>query len=182
MRLRRRGAKVYAERVSGSSRRIAAARRIARGDPADLLYGAIVSAAVLATVSAHGDGVRFVAIATGIVLAVYWMAHVYTSALSEQFGGDQRHLLKRLRTSATHEASVLMGGLPAILVYVLAGIAGAGPSTAANVALYFSVALLIAAGYVGAHQAGLTGRAVVAEAAGAGLFGVLIVVAKTLLH
>ena len=165
-----------------ASRRIAAARRIARGDPAELLYGAIVVATVLATVSAHGEGSGYVAIAAGIVLGIYWMAHVYTHALSVQFGGDQRHILRRLRTSAVHEASILVGGLPAIVVYILAWMAGAGPSTAAFVALYFSVGLLIAAGYVGALAAGLTGRAVVAEAAGAGLFGVLIIVAKSLLH
>jgi hypothetical protein len=165
-----------------ASRRIAAATRIARGDPAELLYGAIVAATVLATVSAHGEGAAYIAIATGIVLGIYWMAHVYTHALSVQFGGDQRHLLRRLRTSAIHEASVLSGGLPALVVYVLAVIAGAEPSTAAFVALYFSVGLLIAAGYVGAHAAGLTGRAVVAEAVGAGLFGVVIIIAKSLLH
>jgi hypothetical protein len=165
-----------------ASRRIAAAKRMARGDPAELLYGAIVAATVLATVSAHAAGASYVAIATGIVLGIYWMAHVYTHALSVQFGGDQRHLLRRLRTSASHEASILMGGLPALVVYILASIAGAGPSTAAFAALYFSVGLLIAAGYVGAHAAGLTGRAVVAEAVGAGLFGVVIIVAKSLLH
>jgi hypothetical protein len=164
------------------SRRRAAARRIARGDPAELLYGAIVAATVLATVSAHGEGAGYVAMATGIVLGIYWMAHVYTHALSVQFGGDRRHLLRRLRSSAIHEASVLAGGLPALVVYIVAWVAGAEPSTAAFVALYFSVGLLIAAGYVGAHAAGLTGRAVVAEAAGAGLFGVLIIVAKSLLH
>jgi hypothetical protein len=168
--------------VSVTSRRIAAARRFASGDPAELLYGALVTAAVLATVSAHGEGASYVAVATAIVLAVYWMAHVYTHALSEQFRGDRRHLLKRLRTSSVHEASILLGGLPAIVVYLLATMFGAGPSTAAFVALYFSVGLLIAAGYVGAHAAGLTGRAVVAEAVGAGLFGVLIVIAKSLLH
>jgi hypothetical protein len=165
-----------------ASRRTAAARRLARGDPGELLYGAIVSAAVLATVSSHGEGAIYVALAAGVVLAVYWMAHVYTHALSEQFAGDQRHLLRRVRTSALHEASVLKGGLPAILVFIVAVLFGAKPSTAAFVALYFSVVLLVFAGYMGARAAGLTGRAVVAEAAGAGLFGVLIIAAKSLLH
>jgi hypothetical protein len=137
---------------------------------------------VLATVSSHGEGAIYVALAAGVVLAVYWMAHVYTHALSEQFAGDQRHLLRRVRTSALHEASVLKGGLPAILVFIVAVLFGAKPSTAAFVALYFSVVLLVFAGYMGARAAGLTGRALVAEAAGAGLFGVLIIAAKSLLH
>ena len=168
--------------MSVASRRTAAARRLAAGDPAELLYGAIVVAAMLATVSAHGEGARYVALATTVILCVYWMAHVYTHALSVQFHGDQRHILKRLGTSAAHEASILKGGIPPLLVFILAVMLGAGASTAAFVALYFSVVLLIFTGYLGARAAGLTGRAVVVEAAGAGLFGVLIIVAKSLLH
>jgi hypothetical protein len=168
--------------VSVTPRRTAAAKRIAGADPADLLYGAIVSAAVLATVSAHGEKARYVMLVSALVLAVYWMAHVYTHALAEQFAGDQRHILKRLRTSASHESSVLKGGLPAILVYIILVLSGAEADTAAFGSLYFSVALLIVMGYMGAHAAGLTGKAVVAEAAGAGLFGVAIIMAKSLLH
>jgi len=37
-------------------------------------------------------------------------------------------------------------------------------------------------GYLGAHKAGLRGRAALLEVAGAASFGVLIVAAKALLH
>ena len=53
---------------------------------------------------------------------------------------------------------------------------------AANAAVYFSVAMLAAVGYLGAHKTGLTGRAALYETAGAASFGVLIVIAKSLLH
>ena len=159
-----------------------AAGWLARADPAGLLYGAIVSAAVLATVSAHAEGSEFVALATGVVLVVYWMAHVYIDALSRQFDGDSRHFLLRLRTSSGHETSVLKGGVPAILVYVGASVVGLDIASAAAAAVYFSVVLLAAVGYLGAHQAGLRGRAVLLEVAGAASFGLLIVAAKALLH
>ena len=168
--------------MSQGRQRVRAASWLAHTDPAGLLYGAIVSAAVLATVSAHAEGSEFVALATGVVLGVYWMAHVYIDALSRQFDGDTRHFLLRLRTSSTHETSVLKGGLPAIVVYVGASLAGMDISSAAATAVYFSVALLAAGGYLGAHQAGLRGRAVLLEVAGAASFGLLIVVAKALLH
>ena len=164
------------------SQRVKAAGWLARTDPAGLLYGAIVSAAVLATVSAHAEGSEFVALATGVVLVVYWMAHVYIDALSRQFDGDTRHFLLRLRTSSAHETSVLKGGLPAIFVYVVASAAGMKIASAAATAVYLSVVLLAAVGYLGAHQAGLRGRAVLLEVAGAASFGVLIVIAKALLH
>ena len=155
---------------------------MSRADPAGLLYGAIVSAAVLATVSAHATGSTFVVVATALVLVVYWMAHVYINTLSRQFAGDTRHFLLRLRTSSAHETAVLKGGVPAIVVYTVASWSGLTISSAAAVAVYFSVVLLGAVGYLGAHQAGLRGRIVVLEVAGAASFGLLIVAAKTLLH
>jgi hypothetical protein len=168
--------------VGTSSQRVVAARWVANTDPAGLLYGAIVSAAVLATVSAHTERHVYVGVATSLVLLVYWMAHVYIHTLSSQLGGDTRHFLLRLRTSSAHETSVLKGGVPAILVYVVADALGADVDSAAAVAVYFTVLLLAGVGYLGAHQAGIRGRAVLVEIAGAASFGVLIVAAKTLLH
>jgi hypothetical protein len=158
------------------------ASRLASADPAGLLYGAIVSAAVLATVSAHADGATFVGVATGLVLTVYWLSHVYIATITGQFEGDERHFLARLGAAAAHESSVLKGGLPAIVVYVGAALAGAEIGTAAAIAVYFTVVLLAGVGYLGAHRAGVQGRALLLEVAGAASFGVLIVAAKTLLH
>jgi hypothetical protein len=168
--------------VTESFQRVRAAGWLTNADPAGLLYGAIVSAAVLATVSAHAEGSEFVAVATAMVLVVYWMAHVYIDALSRQFDGDTRHFLLRLRTASGHETSVLKGGVPAILVYLAASAAGMAIASAAAAAVYFTIVLLAAVGYLGAHQAGLRGRAVLLEVAGAASFGVLIVAAKALLH
>lgn len=164
------------------SHRLRAAGWLANTDPAGLLYGAIVSAAVLATVSAHSAGTTFVGVATALVLVVYWLSHVYIETLSRQLDGDERHFMPRLRAAVVHEASVLKGGTPAILVYLAASRSGADVDTAAAMAVYFTVVLLAAVGYLGAHQAGVTGGALVAEIAGAASFGVLIVAAKTLLH
>ena len=154
---------------------------MSHADPAGLLYGAIVSAAVLA-VSAQAEGSTFVGVATALVLVIYWMAHVYIDTITRQFDGDNRHFLSRLATAAAHESSVLKGGLPAIVVYVGASLAGAEVDSAAATAVYFTVVLLAAVGYLGAHRAGVRGRGMVLEVAGAASFGVLIVAAKTLLH
>ncbi|MET0838049.1 MAG: hypothetical protein ABWY19_04660 [Marmoricola sp.] len=162
--------------------RVRAARWLAGADPGGLLYGAIVSAAVLVTVSAHAEDTDHVILATSVFLVVYWMAHVYIETLSTQFRGDQKPFASRLRHAAGHEASVLKGGAPAIVVYAVASLAGADPSNAAAAAAYFSVALLVVIGYLGAHHAGVRGWPLVGEVAAAGSFGVLIVLGKTLLH
>jgi hypothetical protein len=77
---------------------------------------------------------------------------------------------------------VLKGGVPAIAVYAVSEVFGADVETAAIVAAYFSVVLLAAVGYLGAHQAGVRGRAMLLEVGGAASFGVVIVIAKSLLH
>ena len=160
----------------------ATAQWIARTDPAGLLYGAIISAAVLGTVSFHDDDATRVAITSMGFLLVYWMADVYIHAISVRFDRDMHGLGHRLRVSAGHKASVLKGGVPGIVVYLLAYIWGDDSSDAAFIALWFSVALLTAIGYVGARRAGTTGRAAIVEALLAGLLGVLIIAAKSLLH
>lgn len=55
------------------TRRAEVAERLARADPAGLLYGGIVTATVLATVSAHAGQKQHVAVATFVVLVVYWL-------------------------------------------------------------------------------------------------------------
>ena len=158
------------------------AERIARADPAGLLYGGIVTAAVLAAVSAHAETTEHVAIATFAVLFLYWLAHVYVATQTMQYGGDRRPVHRRLVPAALHESSVLKGGIPALTVYVVCSLLGAERATAAVVALDFSVAFLILAGYLGALRAGLPARQAMLEGVAAGVLGGLAVFAKTLLH
>ncbi len=155
---------------------------MSRTDPGGLLYGAIVTAAVLAAVSAHDDDSTRVVLTTAVFLVVYWMAHIYISTLSTQFGGDSRVFLPRLAEAARHETGVLKGGLPALVVYVVSYLVGGDVSDAATVAVSFSVVLLMGFGYLGAHRAGLRGRAMLGEVAAGAFFGVLIVIGKSLLH
>lgn len=165
------------------TRRAEVAERLARADPAGLLYGGIVTAAVLATVSAHAGQKQHVAVATFVVLVVYWLAHVYVATQAMQYEGDRRRIHQRLVTAALNETSVLKGGIPALAVYLAAGLLlGLEPRDAALVALYFSVGFLVTAGYLGAHPAGLRNRAALVEGAAAGVLGVVAVLAKLVLH
>lgn len=161
--------------------RVAAELRAA-DDPAGLLYGALIAASVLATASAHVDEFTHVAFATCFVLGVYWLAHVYIEAQSLQVAGDRRGFPRRLAHMAVRESSVIKGGLPATAVYVLVEALGASTKTAAAFAVYFSVAVLVYVGYLTARRAGRHGWGAVVDAAVGGAFGVLVILAKTLLH
>ena len=170
-----------AHRAQVESRRHRASHRPgATGDPAGLLYGALIAASVLATASAHVEDFRYVALATGFVLGVYWLAHVYVAA--QALHTSRRSFPRRLADVAAHESSLLKGGLPAIVVYVALDVLGVSTQDAAAYAVYFSVAMLVYVGYLTALRAGRHGWASVVDAAAAGGFGVLVILAKTLLH
>lgn len=158
------------------------ARRIAAADPAGLMYGAIVASAALAAVSLHTPEAVRVAIATGSVLVIYWMADLYVHALAVRFDGDTRGLPRRLVHAAGHKSSVLKGGVPGIVVYVVVYALGASSSAAVFVALATSVVLLTVAGYLGARHADAPRGVATVEGAGAGMLGVIVMLAKFLLH
>jgi hypothetical protein len=77
---------------------------------------------------------------------------------------------------------VLKGGVPSIVVYVVVYVAGASSSAAVFVALTASVVLLTVAGYLGARHADAPRRVAAFEGAGAGMLGVVVMIAKFLLH
>lgn len=157
-------------------------RLVTSPDPATLLYGALVAASVLATASIHDSAFAHVALATFVVLCTYWLAHVYIAAQALQVGGDPRHFVRRLAQTASEEAGVIAGGLPALLVFLIVNLAGARAETAATVAVWFSVGVLTAAGLVNARRAGRHGVVGLVDAAAAGGFGVMVILAKAALH
>jgi hypothetical protein len=145
-------------------------------DPAGLLYGALVAASVLGTSATHG-GYGYVALATLLVLGVYWLAHVYIEAQALQLHGDARRYVHLLGNTAVREASVIQGGLPAIVVYAVSNVLGATAKEAAAIAVYFSVGVLFVVGYATARIAGRTGLATLVDAVAASLLGVAVIVA-----
>ena len=63
--------------------------------PAVLLYGAIVTAAVLVITGLHDSPIRDVVAAWAFVLVTYWLAHVYVHTTESQFEGDHRNFVLR---------------------------------------------------------------------------------------
>lgn len=151
-------------------------------DPGGLLYGALIAASVLAATSVNGVHGAAVGISTAVTVIIYWLAHVYIEAQTLQLAGDRRHALHRLAHAAASEVSILQGGAPALVVYSVVVVAGATDNAAAWVATWFSILVLMAAGWVTARSSGRRGAAAALDALVAGLFGVVVVVAKASLH
>ena len=155
---------------------------LARSGAGGLLYGAIVTAAVLVITGSHNTDVDQVVLAWGFVLVTYWLAHVYVHTTESQFEGDHRNFVLRSLTAAREELSVLAGGLPGMAVFLLVYARGEDTSDAARVAIYFTVFILAVVGYIGGRHAGRSQLGALGEAAGAALLGALLVVAKIFLH
>lgn len=169
--------------MSRGRRRTRVADTLARRDPGGVLYGAVITAGVLAAVSANVSHVHRVALSVGAVVVVYWLAHVYTETQEMLFEGDHRPLYHRTPAAAAKEAFILVGGVPAVAVYLAAHeLAGLSATRSAYWALWCSVAFLFLIGYLGAHRAGIRGWRLALESAGAASLGVLAVLGKLFLH
>ena len=148
----------------------------------DLLYGAIVAGSVLAVSSAHAENSARVGVATAVVTAIYWLAHVYVEAIGGGFRDHENPMPRRVVESMRDSIELLAGAIPPIVVFLLAKVLGADVQTAALVALWFTVALLVVAGFGAAYLAGVRGWPLLLESLIAGSFGVLVILLKFLLH
>jgi hypothetical protein len=148
----------------------------------DLMYGAIVAGSVLAVSSSHADESAHVAFATALVTAIYWLAHVYVEAIGGGFRDQENAMSRRIVLAMRESIELLVGAVPPVLVFLLAKLLGADVQTAALTALWFTVALLVVAGFGAAYLAGVRGWPLVVESLIAGSFGVLVILLKFLLH
>jgi VIT1/CCC1 family predicted Fe2+/Mn2+ transporter len=155
---------------------------VASRHPASILYGVIITAAVISATAGHETSARRIVATTLFVLGVYWLADVYVRAFAHQFREGRASLRHRLLAASRHESGVLLGGVPALGTFALATALGASPSTAADIALWLTVLVLGTLAYLAARYADAPVREAVIEAVLAGMLGVLMVVSKSLLH
>lgn len=141
-----------------------------------------MAGAVLAVSSAHAADSAHVAAATALVTAIYWLAHVYVEAVGDRFRDLEQPIHRRIVHAMGHSRDLLAGALPPILVFLAARFLGADVQNAAQIALWFTVALLVLAGAGAAYLAGVRGWALVVESLIAGGFGLLVILLKYLLH
>lgn len=156
------------------------------GTPA-AIYGTIVYASVVAAASIdneeHGDAVQILVFSV-VSIVVFWMAHVYSTALG--FHGDADRLSSRLRDSFQHALAESSGMLEAAILpsipLLLASLDVIDPETGVFIALWLTVLTLAVLGYL---VFAVRGRPLGVRIAGAvvtGLFGIVVIVLKTALH
>ena len=149
--------------------------------PSSILYGIIITGAVMSATAGGDATARRIVAATPFVLGVYWLADVYVRAFAQQFREGRQPLGHRIVAAASHESGCCSAAFPRWRVRHRHR-AGASPGLAADVALWLTVVLLGSIAYLAARYAGSTVRDAVVEAALAAALGILMIVSKSLLH
>ena len=96
--------------------------------------------------------------------------------------GEGPPLRRRLWAAARHEAPILLGGVPLLLLVLILWIAGVSVNGMAAAALGTAIIVLAMEGFLAARQAGVTGWRIPVEALSAAVFGALIALLMAALH
>lgn len=151
-------------------------------NPAGAIYGAIVIGALLAAESDRHETYLETIGSAAIATALYWLAHAYAGVLGRRLATRERLTAGALARALGHDWALVRGAAVPLLALVLSWLAGAAQQTAVNVALWSTVASLIAFELV----AGVRSRAAPRELAldaGVGItMGVAILSLKIVLH
>lgn len=156
------------------------------GTPA-AIYGTIVYASVVAASSVYGDdqhSALYVLLFSLISIVVFWLAHVYSTALG--YHGDASRLSDRLRDSFRHALFESSGMLEAAVIPSIPLLLGAlgvlSAPSAVVFALWLTVLMLALLGYLVFFVRGRPVANCLAGAAVTGLFGIVVILLKTALH
>jgi hypothetical protein len=144
------------------------------------IYGLIVSSSVMATSQAESPGA--VDLATLITLTVYWFAERYARLVAARIHAGHRPGWRQLRVQMTTGWAIVTASSLPLAVLAALGLAGADVGVAVSWALACSTALLCLAGWEIGRSGRLSTPERLVSATVAGLFGVVTIVLKTLLH
>ena len=128
-----------------------AGRRRAAG-----IYGAIITAAIIAAVGAKLPTLAL-AVSVLVTLVVYWVAEEYAELLGEQVTGGHLPTWAYIRAALAHTWPMVSASYLPLLALVAARLAGASASTAANYGLAAAILLLTFHGWSAGRASHLRG-------------------------
>ena len=144
------------------------------------IYGIIVSAAVMA--AAHAPTAATTVVAVLVTLCVYWAAERYARIVAERIHEGHHPSRQTVREQLTGGWEMITASVLPLLVLVLARLFGAELRAAVIWALTCSTVLLCVAGWRIGQRGRLTTAERLVSSAVAGIFGIGLILLKTLLH
>jgi hypothetical protein len=147
---------------------------------ASAIYGIIVSSATMA--SSHASTAISVEAAVLVALVIYWSAERYARLVAQRIHAGHRPTREQVREQVTSGWEMVTATAAPLVILVVVRLLGASLSAAITWALVCATVLLFLAGW----EIGKDGRLSRGErllcAVSAAMFGVVMMLLKTLLH
>jgi len=141
------------------------------------VYGAIVTAAIIAAAGGH---LRTIALAAAIVvtLVVYWVAEEYAELLGARSEQARPLTGRHVRAELAATWPMVSASYGPVVALLAARLFGAPDSVAADVGLAAAILLLVGHAWSAGRAAGLRGRRLITTTCVAAAFGLVMVVLK----
>ena len=144
------------------------------------IYGVIVSAAVMA--ASHATTAWAMIVSVLVTLTVYWLAERFARLVAERIHQGHRPDVRRVVAHLTAGWEIVTASVIPLLVLIVARLVGRSLDVAVLIALSSSTLLLCLAGWeMGRHGHLSTGERIGVTVV-AGMFGVLLIGLKAVLH
>ena len=165
--------------AAGDGRRAVPPMKVSGRHRAAGIYGAIITAAIIA---ANGGELSTIALVIAVVvtLLVYWVAEEYAEVLGEQVEGGRLPTWARIRGMLAGTWPMVTASYAPLLALVLAHLAGASDLTGANIGLAVAIVLLAIHGWSASRAARLRGRQLVLSTSIAAALGIVMILLKDL--
>jgi hypothetical protein len=160
----------------------AADRVVPDDNPAGVIYGIIVIAALLAAESGQHDGYLDTLASAVIATALYWLAHAYAELLGNRLAQQQPLTAAALARALRSDWAIVRGATLPLAALLIGWAAGAAQSTAVSAALYSAIASLVAFELIAGLRAHANPRQLAFDGAVGAAMGVAIIALKIVLH
>jgi len=151
-------------------------------NPARVVYGTIVVAALLAAEDAQKETYAKTVGAVLITILLYWFAHSYAESAASRIEARTRLTIHKLLGSMVHESPILLGAGVSLVPLLIWWAAGGSLTNAVTAAVWTSAGMIVVYELVAGVRADLTGKQLILQTAVGAALGVLVIVLKTVLH
>ncbi len=165
--------------IAADGTRIGPAGKARRKRRAAGIYGAIITAAILAAAGAKLP-TRALSVSVVVTLLVYWIAEEYAELLGEQVEGGHLPTWPYIRGALAATWPMVSASYLPLLALVLARLAGASAAAAANAGLIVAIVLLTVHGWAAGRASHLHGRQLLATTSIAAALGLIMIALKDL--
>jgi hypothetical protein len=142
----------------------------------------ILSGALIAAESGSHDGYYDKIGSTVLALAIYWLAHAYSTVLGSRLSHHERLTAGTISRALAHDWPIVRGGCIPLLAILVAWAAGASQATAVNAAVWAAIASLVSFELLAGLRSQASTRELVLEEAFGITMGLAILALKFLAH